>query len=258
MGGDYLKGLSYDDYITAKFMRLWAKSAGRESEHLESILQEKYLQLATSQKEYLLDSLFPSLEFMDRSLPVPVRELLYLFAVIGGMHDYQDSAVFSWEIPKVINPYMDVDFLERLWASPYSSLGDGTGVKTRGSASRVAFGCQLTHLLAPELSHVPYAKWGAYSAWDLMHFPRTFRARRVIRHLFKKDHFVSSFAYGKWLYHFCNEELNHLHPEIGSFYELKALGLRLKQMPEANNEREWHFATNPINLSMNLGFFKGR
>ena len=258
MGGDYLKGLSYDDYITAKFMRLRVKGAVHESEYLEDILREKYLQLATNQKEYLLDDLFPFLEFMNRSLPLPVQELLYLFAVIGSMHDYQDTTVFSWEIPNVISPNMDVDFLERLWASPYSSLGDGAGTKTKGSASRVTFSCRLTHLLAPELSHIPYAKWGGYSAWDLVHFPKTFSARRIFRHLLKKDRYVSSFSYGKWLYHFCKEELTGLHPEISSFYELKHLGRRLDEMPEMNTEREWHSATNPINLSMNYCYFKGK
>lgn len=255
MGGDYLKGLSYDDYITAKLMRLWSKGRSNKKNHFENVLNEKFLRLSKHQSECLLEEVFPSFEFFNDKLPLPIRELSYLFQIVGSNHDYQDATVFSWEISNVSNPFMDVDFLERLWSSPYSSLNYRARIK--GSASRAYFECKLTHLLAPELSPIPYAKWGGYTVQELMQHPFAFKIRRGIRHYFKKKHYPANFPYGKWFYPYCRRELNNLPDEIGSFYQMKQLLQRLEERKTAKTEREWHFASNPINLSLNYQYFKG-
>jgi len=251
MGGDYLKGLSYDDYITAKLMRLWKAHPRGLRDHLRAVGGEKCLRLDPRLSECLVEDVIPALAFADPALPIQARELLYLFEVVGSLHDYQDTAVFSWEIGRVVNPFMDVDFLERLWSSPYSSLNN----RARGSASRVDFCCRLTHALAPEMSDIPYAKWGGYTAREVISSPRLLVAKRIWRHLMKTDRHARSFSYGEWFSEYAFEELSRLHQEIQQFYDMD----RLIELPGKGllgvNEGNWHRVTNPINLSLNWRHF---
>lgn len=247
MGGDYLKGLSYDDYITAKFWRLWKERPVDLRKHLAVILEEKCIRLTDSAQECLMEEIIPSLSFANLELAIPVRELLFIYEVVGSMHDYQDTTVFSWEACHVVNPFMDVDFLERLWTSPFSSLAG----HPKGSAIRVNFGCRMTHMLAPEMSDIPYGKWGGYTARELISYPHLLAVKRIWRHLLKKDRHARNFPYGEWFLKYAVDELSQLHQEIKHFYDMERLRDLLSKEYPGVDEGKWHRVTNPINLSLN-------
>lgn len=258
MGGDYVKGLIYDDYITPRFFRKFETNPKKSN--LRAIIIEELYRCKINPD----NTCFEKLEGIISELPMlnsnsrKIREFLVLFHLIGSMHDMQDTTIFSNQVKYVINPFMDIDFMRFLFGSGFSFVkneNDFLWKTLRWNRSR--FHLQITDSLAPELSKIIYAKKGHYNADEYIN-DNTFllMVKRFIRKNSDKK-YPQNFPYSNWIKEFCQEELFNIDGAISEVFNKGALLDMLNKNEEfPTTEGFWHLFTNPVNLNLNLKKFQ--
>ncbi len=254
MGGDYTKGIIYDDYITARLLRLWKYSELNPIDKIKNLKQSTLINAPDVDSSELL-LIISNLPYFDQQYEDRQREFLYLFYVTGSVHDWQDSFIFSTQIKYIVNPFMDIDFLELLFSSKYSMLfknnADDYFLK---KLFYPELAVNITNILAPNLSDIPYAKRGYYSNNDFLGNKILYTLKRLIRYK-DKIRYPQNFPYTDWMKNYVKTELEDLHPSIGSIFSVNRLKEIFNSSEHLPTEGYWHKFTNPINLSLNLKEF---
>ncbi len=165
--------------------------------------------------------------------------------------------MFSNYIRYIVNPYMDIDFLEYL--SQYRGWYINKKTNIFDALFQSEFLVGITDYLAPELSNIPYAKRGKYNADDLLRHKIRYFYRRLSYFLnLKKSKYPSNFPMGVWLYKYCKHEIKHLAKELLPLFNIQRLSLELEEIKVRTNEESWHKITNPININLNAEVFLSR
>ncbi|NLD47938.1 MAG: hypothetical protein GX660_12205 [Clostridiaceae bacterium] len=258
MGGDYVKGLIYDDYITPRILRKY-EGDPKKSKLRGIIIEELNRCKINPDNIYLekLEGIISDLPMMNHDSR-KIREFLVLFHLIGSMHDMQDTTIFKHKVKYVINPFMDVDFMQFLFGSDFSFLknnNDFLWQTLRWNRSR--FHLQITDYLATELSKIKYAKKGHYNANEYIN-DNTFllMVKRFIRKNSDKK-YPQNFPYGNWIKEFCQEELFNIDGVLTEVFNIRDLLDNLSNNDGfPTTEGFWHLFTNPVNLYLNLKKFQ--
>lgn len=254
MGGDYVKGLSYDDYITPRLFREYEYGNNKRNipKAVESILCNKFIDDNLFDIEFVNKLLEESNFFSNSELKL--RELNRLFYLVGSSHDYQDITVFNSRIPFVVNPFMDIDFLEILYGSRFSFLSVNSNLLFKKfRIGRSNFHLEITHQLAPKLSNIEYAKKGYYTANEYLKTnPYLLNLKRYYR-LKKRRPSPPSFPYDTWFKQYLHNNLQLLHSVEGLPYNTSSLIKSLRDRTTIpQNEGGLHLYTNPINIALNI------
>ena len=250
MGGDYLKGLSYDNYITPKLFYDFEHSGQDFKTLVLNALDRKLVLKDAVNIEEIITKLQLSPFFSDKKRKD--REFNRLFYLVGSMHDYQDTAVFSSRIPYVVNPFMDIDFLEMLYNSSFSFLSvHNEFLFKKFRLGRSSFHLKITDALAPNLSDIEYSKKGYYSANEYLNTnPFFFNLIRLNR--FKQNkQYPASFPYRDWFSQYIEKNLEMMRDTHlpYNYEQLRLQFQRIKNIPQ--NEGGLHIFTNPINVFLN-------
>ena len=144
------------------------------------------------------------------------------------------------------NPFMDPDFLEMIAAS--GDICFRRSFRLRNMLWPSQFQVIVTDNLLPEVSDIPYGKRGLFTASDLIRRPHRYLGKRILS-LTGQRRFPPSFRHGEWMKEFVGEELHHLSPEVSALFRVKEITERLAVAPAGMSEKEWHYFTNPVNLS---------
>ena len=254
MGGDYVKGLSYDDYITPRYLREWefGKQAGSFNDITGKLLGLSFLNDSLIDRP-LLDDCINTMPFFNSKV-MKERQFNTLFHLIGSVHDWQDSYIFSKYVKYVVNPFMDIDFLKILYSSPFSffRINKKSGPKfLRHNRSSLHVG--ITDSLAPQLSGIVYAKSGFYSANEYLHDNPYLLASKRFKRLHINNSYSANFQYDEWFKPFILEKLKEtedLYPNIFKIREMSEFVSSNIQWPQT--EKQLHRITNPINILLNL------
>jgi asparagine synthetase B (glutamine-hydrolysing) len=256
VGGEYYKEPSYDDVtIPAILKKLLKTKIKRDALNIISgELQNKGFNV----DKVNLDEVYLRIDdFLQHAqgLPPPKKKFIYTYLFYGCSHHTQDSNVFNEHIRYVINPFMDIDFIELISSHPKWYVNKKFNLLNRLFHSQ--FFAEVTHNLAPELSSIPYAKKGKYTANDIVNNKFIYLLKRLSYKIKKdKELFPENFPMGYWLFLFCKEELNKLSPEIESLVNLNLLKNCLEQLKTKTTEKNWHIVTNPINWNLTYEYFK--
>ena len=159
MGGEYIKGIAYDDYITPALFREFefGPNRGNFKKNIHDILRKRYINTNYIDEQIIGDILQDSPYFLPNR--IKWRELNRLYYLTGSMHYYQDIASFSSVVPYVINPFMDIDFLTELFNSSFSFLkNNNNNIHEILRINKSAFHLGITNILEPKLSSINYAK----------------------------------------------------------------------------------------------------
>ena len=244
MGGEYLRGPVYDGYIISEYFR--KVNHGSSSERFRRTLQ---MLEARSVNVDILDTRLLKAKLEQISAPFlrkeKEKEFLLSFYIYGCAHHYQDSLIYSSHFRQVVNPFMDPDFLEMAAASEYISFNRKNIIHNLLWAS--LFQVQLTHLLLPALSDIPYSKKGFYTANDVTGNPMRYLFVRAAG-MSKRHSYPSNLRYGNWMKDFAADQLPALSPAIAPLFKMDEIRNRLQHVTTNLSEREWHYFTNPINL----------
>lgn len=251
MGGDYVKGISYDDYITAKILRYWLGHEGDGSAVVAKVLDENHV-LHDDAMVKQITGYVNHLPFMDMSLPQIDREFYYNFNVVGSMHDYQDTRLFNAKVKYAVNPFMDIDFLEMLFSSKYSMLKKNNASDPfYKKILYPEFHVRISHILAPELSKIRYSKKAYYTNEEYIGNKAVYYLKRMYRGV-KKVSYPQSFPYGDWMREFVEDELQNTHDALWEVFDKPKIFNDLAVGNFNTMEKSWHKYTNIINLSLNI------
>ncbi|HCM59960.1 MAG TPA: hypothetical protein DIS74_06240 [Bacteroidales bacterium] len=244
MGGEYLRGPEYDGYIISEYFR--KVNHGSPSDRLRRAME---MLAARSVDTGILDTVLLSEKLEQLSAPFlrqeKEKEFLLSFFIYGCAHHYQDSLIYSSQFRQVVNPFMDPDFLEMAAASDYISFNRSGRFSNLLRAS--LFQVQLTHLLLPELSDIPYSKRGFYTANDLTGNRLKYLLGRFAG-MWRQHSYPPNFRYGEWMKDFAGDQLSALSPAVAPLFKVNEITHRLNQVTTSLSEREWHYYTNPLNL----------
>ncbi len=117
LGGEFIKGVSEDDYIVPAIVyENWDKPFSIASD-LEKYLDTKRIVGNEEGKEDLL-SYFATESFVNG--PEVNRKLNGLSFITAHLHDAQDVNLYGSTMDKVYTPFLDIDYLEILFASEYT------------------------------------------------------------------------------------------------------------------------------------------
>lgn len=256
MGGEYLKQPRYDNVVIPKLFKSFESI--KKEEDLHSLLKtELQLNGINTDNINILKIIDRIKSFLDRGSEMEDLEKKFLYAYLfyGCSHHTQDINVFGQHIRYVISPFMDIDFLEMI--SGY----DKWYLNKKQYPSHRLFHSELmvaiTDYLGPELSKIPYAKKGEYTADELLRSKIKYLVKRLWKILHRdKNEYPSNFAMGRWLYDFCNKELGCLSTEILDIFNTDSLRTQLEKTRERTTEKSWHVITNPINLNLIYGHYR--
>ena len=255
MGGDYIKGIIYDDYITAKLLRLYESS----SENIKKIVIKTLKEKSVNIDNIDLDKIVKTIQnqpFIYKNKKIE-REFSYVANVIGAVHDTQDITVFGSQVKYTVNPYMDIDFLKILFSTKYSMMNNNNSSKNQLKRfMQPRLQCEVLNRLAPELSDIRFAKKGSYSVNDFLGNKLIYLAKRAYRYKLYKSNYPPNFPYGSWIKKFCEEQLRNLEPIISDIFKINDLEKKLSSNNHPSDEGYWHLYTNIINLDMITKYYK--
>lgn len=254
MGGDYIKGISYDDYITARLVRLWEFDKRDKTSLIKEELEKKYFNFSETDIEELI-SFFEKQKFFLAEKKIE-RQFQFLYNVVGAVHDVQDTNIFGSKIKYTVNPYMDRDFLEMLFSSRYSMMfrqnDDRRHLK---KLFQPLLYCKVTDLLCSELSDIEFTKKGFYTPAEFLGNKFVYIIKRVYRY-YKSSKFPANFPYGGWIKNYSIAEMNHLESTIKGIFKIPGVKERLNDDLHHFTEGYWHKFTNIINLNKITAFYK--
>ena len=246
MGGDYTKGVSFNDYIVTNFMKKYFFSNEQTENLIIQILNENHIKHDSSIISELL-TLLENIDFLNQS-EFKKNEFLIAFQFIGSLHDYQDINVFDNQDLIAYSPFMDIDIFESLFNSKYSLLNCKRESKNLFNKLK---GGELQAFLInefyPELSKIPLSN--GYKPIDILGNRFIYLFKRIFLEITKEKSNKSTFKYDSWMksfikYHYKNQETKEF---ISEYYDFKTLFNSV----EANTslvEGAWHKFTNPLNF----------
>ncbi|MCF8261089.1 MAG: hypothetical protein K9J12_09965 [Melioribacteraceae bacterium] len=255
VGGEYLKEPKYNDLTIPKLFSQLNKINGRKrkEELIKKLLLKKGLEIDNINIALILDTIEPIIADY-RSHSKRQQKFIHTFNYYSSVHHTQDPSLFSLHIKYIINPFMDIDFLEKI-----ASSKDWYPNKNKFSISSVNNSyllAKITHTLDPRLSKHFYAKKGSYTGEEIVNQPFLHNLKRIIRLVLgQKRRYKQNFPLGLWLYDYCSKELSHLHPEVLKLFKKKFLLSNLESLKSIKVEAEWKIVTNAINISLNLKNF---
>lgn len=257
VGGEYIKRPSYDNVTIPAIYESWLsfKESKEKMAFIMTKLQNKGIKANALNIEYIISELDRTL-IPDGNLKPDEVKFIHLYQYYAVSHHTQDPTLFRNSIKYVVNPYMDIDFLESLSKSKEWYLNK----KASGPLEKVWHSylqVKITHLLYPKLSSIPFAKNGEYTGLEMLKTPIKYFLKRGWKRLLNNSTlYERNFAMGSWLYDFSKNQLNKMEHEVSHLYEKDYLKQALEKVKDKKSEENWHTVTAAINLSMNHNFFK--
>lgn len=250
MGGDYIKGTSFDDYIVSEYVR--ENFFNKENEMLvlmKRILEKHFVKNDKNLLNSLYDSLIRIPLISNREFNSST-DLHIAHDIIGCSHDIQDIKVFSKYIDKVITPFMDIDIMEALFRTKFSLLSNSKNSK--GLFTKYLGGelqANLVTDLCPALARVPYASY--YKPADVSGSKPKYIINRGIAYIKQKKHpNISGFEYGKWFINYIEKELQESrNGRMSKYYDFDKMLISYRMDKHLTHEGYWHKYTNAIMFS---------
>jgi hypothetical protein len=246
MGGDYVRGINLDDYITPKLVRLWWHSNEDKATLVRNLLSERYIDSGMFDVDQILEVL--SNQRYLNNTDQKKNEYYLNQDLIGAIHDAQDINIFSAHVKYVVDLFIDIDFLEMLFSSRHNMLlKDHTSLNPMKRLHDPELACNLINLMSPQLNSIAFSK--NYSPEEFLGNKLVYLSKRVLRRLLPHE-YPASFPYESWFRECASQATAELDHGIRRYYDYASLLHALQHDHHPSNEGYWHRFTNPINLSM--------
>lgn len=245
LGGEFIKGVCENDYIVPALVYDNWNVEFRRSEKLDNYFRLKSLNDDTEIKDQVFN-LLKDEPYLNGS--IEERKLNALSFITAHLHDAQDLNVFNSVLKDVFTPFLDIDYLEIIFSSPYTFNNKNISrFKIINKIDNPLFSANLVQLIYPELNRFSYS--GEQRGIEVLRNKYLGAGLKILRQNTRKQ-YKANFPLGKWMEEFVNEQLPFCfdYPEIKSIFNLKALTDELKQSQGLHKENEsyWLKFTNPI------------
>lgn len=245
MGGDYIKGAHLDDYIITKFARQWHFLKDQKNEVIIEILKENFLSeefIDISKIRMIIDEL--NLDVND----IKHLEFKYVHNIVGCLHDTQDIAIFNEYVDYIIAPYMDIDFLYKLFSSKNNLFYNYQSVnKILKKYEEGKFQISLINNLFPALMNYSFAQ--KYKPKDLLGNKLIYFLKRAFYQVSYKYQYVPNFKYDDWFKNYVKDNINYID-QMKDIYNRDKVIYNIYHTKHKETEGYWHKYSNIIMFGM--------
>lgn len=239
LGGENIRGLSYNDYFASPFFEDFNENKLSEDENLRNQLRRYFIELNESEIIQLLE--------MVNSLPWMTKDknrnkLYFVNELVGKIHHNQDIRIYSKFVETVVPVYLQESYLEKLTLSKHHFM--------RKLDKKVSFlehpklYCQLISKFYPALLDIELSN--GYAPKDFLKGNLNYIVKRIWQKYIKKIKNYPSFSYNDWFIEFVNEKSKEISDEIWTIYNKELYFQQLNSTELKTNEGFWHKFSNPI------------
>lgn len=239
MGGEGLRGLSYNNYYTSPFFESVNEGNAKPIDVLKKNLGNYFLLTENINFDDLVDHV-TGLPWMQHDRET--NKLFFLYDLVGKIHHTQDIRLCKTYVPEVVPVYLQKSYLDILFSSSYHFLAKKKGVMGRLANPYVH--CKLIESLYPELLDHPLSN--GYKPMEYVKGLWHYVPIKLYRKFKHKKQFAPTFSYGQWYVDFVKEHAANISPDIWKIYDRKKYMNALEKQNHKTDEGYWHKFSNPI------------
>lgn len=249
MGGEGLRGLTYNDYFASDFFRLVNEGISTPKDAAVRVLQNYFLKISEDQIENILEQV-SKMTWMKENKNI--NKFYFLYDLIAKVHHSQDIRLFSSFVPRVVPVYLQPDYLKILFRTRYHLLKKNDGIFSRLNNPLVY--CNILQKIYPALINFPLSN--GYTPAEYLKGFWYFIPVKIFRD-YRRTKYQPSFYYGKWFIDFIKESSNNINEDIWEIYDQNIYKKSLNSCHHKTNEGYWFKFSAPIYFDMIEKFRKG-
>lgn len=257
MAGEFLMGPYYDNLINTEFMTNFWENSTLFS--IEPVLQKYQHRTSSVHPDDILDRISRMKSF-DPGVSKKMRQFYGMFEN-GIPHHAQDIFLAGQCFDYVYPFFIDMDFLEALFSSPFSFFHTDNKSKNLLKRYRLfEFNLNIQHILCPAMDEIPFAKRGSYSTKEFLRGRLYWTAVKGLRFFLQSSKYPPSFAYQSGFRDFLNNHLQELNKEkdnlLHEFFDIPKALSDLRQVKFPSPEGPLHRFSNIVMLHRQLKRFE--
>jgi hypothetical protein len=241
LGGEGLRGAHYENLVIPDFVRRWNGNNHTALAAIENKLGERFVSHNGDLAEALAGKL-SSLGWFEGS--PKEREFHHLYS-LTVCHLSQDIGFYHRYHRNFYAPFMDVDYLEFLFSSPFSMrFRNNASERQAGRLDIPRLYCNVISIMAPALLEIPLTN--GYRPADYLRGRIPYLLARGVSSIISKQK-VPVFVYDKWFINYLRSEWDGLYDgPVARFYKLEAAAEELQQLSGVLPEGRLHRLTTII------------
>ena len=243
MGGEFVRGVSQDDYIVPSLIyQHWERDRLTNS-ILADWLNSKYIRIESIDLDLLLETLNRE-TYIDRN-PVE-KKLATLINITAHLHDAQDIMLYQRPMKHVFTPFLDIDYLELLFSSQYSfNNKEQIRGKIRRKVQNPVYSSRFIKTAFPALGQFEYS--GHHVPNEVLFNPYIAAVMKGARKKLSKP-YPPNFPLGPWMDDFIMSGLADCAQDsmVNEVFDIKAMRNDLQAHSYVPRESFWLKYSNPI------------
>lgn len=243
LGGEFVKGVSEDDYIVPSIVTQNWNTLKLENDIIQKWLDKKKIKESAISKEILINFLNLEPYFQGNIIK---RKIASLTHITAHLHDAQDIILYQYPMKYVFTPFLDIDYLEMLFSSSFSfNNKEKIPNKIRRRVVNPIYCSNFIKEAYLPLGSYKYS--GEHKPNEVLFNPYYAAIIKGIRQKLHKP-YPPNFPLDKWMLEFVKEELPKCfnYTSIKNTFNIKMLTNYLNSNMIIPKESFWLQFTNPI------------
>jgi len=250
MGGEGLRGLTYNNYFASPFFEWVNEGKVEKKEAAAKVLSDYFIKMQNIDYDELLNEI-KQLSWMKND--TKTNKLFFLYDLLAKIHHAQDIRLYQSYVPDVVPVYLQKEYLETVFNSPYNFLNKGEGILSRLKNPYVY--CKIIEYLYPPLLDFPLSN--GFTPQEYLKGLWYYVPVKLWRDSTQKRKFPPTFSYGQWYVDFVKEHAENISPEIWKIYDRDKYMQALYNNEHRTDEGYWHKFSNPIFFDLVEKYKKG-
>lgn len=239
MGGEGLRGLTYNSYFASPFFELVNEDEAEPLVAAKEVLSNYFLKAENINFDQLLYQV-KSLPWMNTDRQI--NKYYFIFDLVGKIHHAQDIRLFQSYVPKVVPVYLQKSYLETLFGSPYHLLNKKKGIL--GQLNNPFVHSKLIEQIYPKLLDYPLVN--DYKPQEFLRGLWYYVPAKLIRGYLSRTKYSPTFSYGKWFVDYVKEHAQNISHDIWEIFNKEDYLKALYSHNHRKDEGYWHKFSNPI------------
>lgn len=254
LGGEYIKGVSQDNYIVPPVVYDNWEKQGISREDLQTYFKDRRINKESLNSEEFLEILNKE-PYMIGS--VNLKKHNSLSYITAHLHDAQDVNLYNSAMEYVFTPFLDVDYMEILFRSKFTfDVKEEISNTYIKKLSNPLYSSQFLRATYPPLTKYRHA--GEHRPNEVLFNKFYAGFMKIIRKKMAKT-YPANFPLGKWMADFVGAELPGLksYEVINKVFDVDKLIEDFNKNQHKTNESYWLRFTNPIMMKYIIDEFAG-
>ena len=245
LGGENIRGLSYNDYFASPFFEQFNEGKMSIEQGVEEQLKRYFINLDNSEKNSLITKI-RNLPWM--SADKQRNKLYFVNDLVGDIHHQQDIRLYSHYVEKVVPVFMQPNYRKTLAASEHHFMRKLN--KKMPFLDHPKLYVELIDILFSPL--LEYDLSNGYKPADYKRGMTNYLIKRAWKKFVVRPENTPSFSYKNWYSDYVRENASKISDEIWTFYNKNEYFESFNSELHQGNEGFWHRYSNPIFFDLSL------